>query len=258
MPYALITGASAGIGKEFANQLAQAGYDLVLVARDSNRLEIVGENLKNLYGISYETISADLSEAAGIEKVVKRLVDGDRFIEVLVNNAGFGLNTSFGKTSKAEEDALLDVLVRAPIHLTRAAISLMAERNKGYVINVGSVAAWITTGTYSAAKAWLHAFSESLHGQYSKQGVFVSVVAPGFTRTEFHQRANISTASFPKWMWLSDEFVVRKSLKGAFNNKALVVPGWQYKTLRIFAKYLPNSAIRAFSNYYRSKRKSNQ
>jgi len=255
MPYALITGASAGIGKEFANQLAQAGYDLVLVARDINRLDAVGENLKQSYGVEYEVISADLSKEAEIEKVAKRLSDQDRFIEVLVNNAGFGLNTSFGKTTKAEEDALLDVLVRAPIHLTRAVIPLMVERNKGYVINVGSVAAWITTGTYSAAKAWLHSFSESLYGQYSKQGVYVSVVAPGFTKTEFHQRANISTASFPKWMWLSDEFVVRKSLKGAFNKKALVVPGWQYKTLRVVAKYLPNSAIRAFSNYYRSKRK---
>jgi short-subunit dehydrogenase len=255
MPYALITGASAGIGKEFANQLAQAGYDLVLVARDINRLEAVGENLKHSYGVEYEVISADLSKELEIEKVAKRLNDQDRFIEVLVNNAGFGLNTSFGKTAKAEEDALLDVLVRAPIHLTRAVIPLMVERNKGYVINVGSVAAWITTGTYSAAKAWLHSFSESLYGQYSKQGVYVSVVAPGFTKTEFHQRANISTASLPKWMWLSDEFVVRKSLKGAFNKKAVVVPGWQYKTLRVVAKYLPNSAIRAFSNYYRSKRK---
>ncbi len=255
MPYALITGASAGIGKEFANQLAQAGYDLVLVARDINRLDAVGDKLKQSYGVEYEVISADLSKEAEIEKVAKRLSDQDRFIEVLVNNAGFGLNTSFGKTAKAEEDALLDVLVRAPIHLTKAVIPLMVERNKGYVINVGSVAAWITTGTYSAAKAWLHSFSESLYGQYSKQGIYVSVVAPGFTKTEFHQRANIPTDLFPKWLWLSDEFVVKKSLKGAFDKKALVVPGWQYKTLRVVAKYLPNSAIRAFSNYYRSKRK---
>lgn len=257
MPYALITGASAGIGKEFANQLAQLGYHLVLVARDTKRLEAVGENLRNRYGIDYEVISADLSETAGIKKVISRLSDEDMFVEVLVNNAGFGMKASFGKAEILEEETLLDVLVRAPMQLTRAAIGPMVKNNKGYVINVGSVAAWITTGTYSAAKAWLHVFSESLFSQYSKHGVFVSVVAPGFTRTEFHQRANIATDTFPKWMWLSDEFVVKKALNGAFNKKPVVIPGWQYKTLGVFAKYLPNSAIRAFSNFYRTRRRSN-
>ena len=255
MPYALITGASSGIGKEYANQLARLGYDLVLVARDIARLNLVGEELKNRYKINYEVIGADLSVEADIEIVAVRLRDPNRFIEVLINNAGFGLNKSFEISTKVEEDSLLDVMVKAPMHLTKNVIPLMLENKKGYVINVGSVAAWITTGTYSAAKSWLHSFSESLYAQYFKKGVYVSVVAPGFTRTEFHQRAKLKMNSFPNWMWLSDEFVVRKSLQGAFKKKAVVVPGFQYKILGVVAKYVPNSAIRAFSNLYRSKRK---
>jgi uncharacterized protein len=257
MAYALVTGASSGIGKEYARQLAGRGYDLVLVARDGQRLKQVGDSLVEEYGVSYEVLKADLTNEKDVLKVVKRIEVSEKPIEILVNNAGFGLNKAFHKSTEAEEKELLEILVTTPVRLTKAAVTKMLEHKKGYVINVGSVAAWMTTGTYSAAKSYLHSFSESLCAAYSKQGVYVSVVAPGFTKTEFHQRANISMQSVPKWLWLTDEFVVKKSLVGAFDKESLVVPGIQYKFLKFLVRVLPRAVIRAFSNSYRTRRKAN-
>lgn len=256
MPYALITGASSGIGKEYSRQLASRGYNVVLVARDKERLELVGESIAKEYEVLYEVIKADLTLDTDIAKVIKRIEDDKKPIEVLVNNAGFGLNKAFHKSTEEEEKELLEILVTTPVRLTKAAVMKMLENKKGYVINVGSVAAWITTGTYSAAKSYLHNFSESLNAAYSKQGVYVSVVAPGFTKTEFHQRANIPIKSVPKWLWLTDEFVVKKSLVGAFDKESMIVPGIQYKFLKFLSSVLPRAVIRAFSNLYKTRKKA--
>lgn len=257
MPSALITGASSGIGKEFANQLASRGFDLVLVARDEARLNAVGQELSSKYGVKYQAVKADLSQLEEINQLSSRVKNKDIEVNLLVNNAGFGLNKAFHKSSPEEEKALLEVLVTAPLILTQAAISQMLENKKGHVINVGSVAAWITSGTYSAAKSWLHSFTESMHAQYSKEGIIFSTVAPGFTKTEFHQRANISMNSMPKWLWLEDKTVVNEAIKGVLKGKSLVVPGFQYKTLKVFADFMPRSIIRSFSNYYQAKRRGN-
>ncbi len=257
MPSALITGASSGIGREFANQLAKRGFDLVLVARDEPRLMAVGEELANKYGVKYQVIKADLSQVNEINELSSKIKNQDFQFNLLVNNAGFGLNKAFHKSSPEEEKALLEVLVTAPLILTQAAISQMLESKNGYVINVGSVAAWITSGTYSAAKSWLHSFTESMHAQYSKEGINFSTVAPGFTRTEFHQRANINMNSMPKWLWLEDKKVVSEAIEGVLKGRSLVVPGFQYKTLKVFADFMPRSTIRNFSNYYQSKRRGN-
>ena len=256
MPYALITGASSGIGKEYSRQLASRGYNVVLVARDKERLELVGESISKEYEVLYEVIKADLTLDSDITKVINRIEDEQKPIEVLVNNAGFGLNNAFHKSTEEEEKKLLEILVTTPVRLTKAAVMKMLENKKGYVINVGSVAAWITTGTYSAAKSYLHIFSESLYASYSKQGVYVSVVAPGFTKTEFHQRANIPIQSVPKWLWLTDEFVVEKSLVGAFDKESMIVPGIQYKFLKFLSSVLPRAVIRAFSNLYKTRKKA--
>lgn len=257
MPSALITGASSGIGKEFANQLAAKGFDLILVARDEERLNTVGEELSSRYSVGHTVIKADLSRLDEINELALRIKNQELSVDLLVNNAGFGLNKAFHNSSSSEEKALLEVLVTAPLILTQAAISQMIEKNKGYVINVGSVAAWITSGTYSAAKSWLHSFTESMHAQYSSQGIIFSAVAPGFTRTEFHQRANIKMHSMPKWLWLEDKKVVHAAIEGLFKGKSLVVPGAQYKLLKVFADLMPRSAIRSFSNYYQAKRRGN-
>ena len=257
MAYALITGASSGIGKEYARQLAARGYDVVLVARDKERLKQVAESITKEHEVLYEIIKADLTLDSDIAKVIKRIEDDQKPIEVLVNNAGFGLNKAFHKSTEEEEKELLEILVTTPVRLTKAAVIKMLENKKGYVINVGSVAAWITTGTYSAAKSYLHTFSESLYAAYSKHGVYVSVVAPGFTKTEFHQRANIPIKSVPKWLWLTDEFVVKKSLVGAFDKESIIIPGIQYKFLKFLSTVLPRAVIRALSNLYKTRKKAN-
>ena len=256
MPKALITGASSGIGKEFAFQLAQKGYDLLLVARDDDRLEQVGLKAAQKFGVNYKVLKADLSQLSDIEKVAGAL-SKESDLEFLVNNAGFGLNKAFHKSSPEEEKALLEVLVSAPLMLTQSALGQMLEKNRGYVINVGSVAAWITSGTYSAAKSYLHSFTESLYAQYASRGINISTVAPGFTRTEFHQRANINMSTMPDWLWLEDTKVVKQAIDGVIKGKSLVVPGLQYKTLKLFADVMPRAAIRGFSNYYQAKRRGN-
>ena len=256
MALAVITGASSGIGKEFAFQLAQRGYDLLIVARDEDRLRQVGEASFKQYGVTYTTLKADLSRIEEIKKVTA-ILSNEKSIDFLVNNAGFGLNKAFHKSSSEEEKALLEVLVTAPMLLTQAVIPKMLENKKGYVINVGSVAAWITSGTYSAAKSWLHSFTESMYAQYSNKGINFSTVAPGFTKTEFHQRANINMNTMPKWLWLEDKRVVLEAIEGVLKNKSLVVPGFQYKTLKILADLMPRASIRSFSNFYQAKRRGN-
>ena len=144
------------------------------------------------------------------------------------------------------------MLFRSEISYT--AIKNMMSKNKGFIINVGSVAAWTTSGTYSAAKVWLTSFSESLNTNYKNYGINVGVVAPGFTRTEFHERANMSTESIPNWMWISTHLVVKESIKAVLKGKAIVIPHIKYKLLFLFLRIMPRSFVRKFSNSYQSRR----
>jgi short-subunit dehydrogenase len=130
----------------------------------------------------------------------------------------------------------------------------MKKKNKGFIVNVGSVATWTTSGTYSAAKVWLTSFSESLNTNYKDSGINVTVVAPGFTRTEFHQRANMSTDSIPNWMWISTNLVVKDSIKAVLKGKAVVIPHIKYKLMYLLLRNLPRFVVRKFSNSYQSRR----
>lgn len=250
---ALITGASAGIGLEFAYQLAERNYDLILVSRNQEKLSNVANEISNRFNNKNEVLIADLATDEGINKVLSKLKT-DQDIEFIVNNAGLGINKPFHKASLEEETDLLNVLVKAPLQISHTAINEMINRQKGFIINVGSVAAWTTSGTYSAAKVWLTSFSESLNTNYRKEGINVSVVAPGFTRTEFHQRANMSVSEIPNWMWLSSKLVVKDSIKAVLKGKTIVVPSLRYKLLVGFLKLMPRSFIRKFSDSYQSKR----
>jgi short-subunit dehydrogenase len=146
------------------------------------------------------------------------------------------------------------VLVKAPLEISHAAIIQMLKKNKGFIVNVGSVAAWTTSGTYSAAKVWLTSFSESLNTNYKNSGINVTVVAPGFTRTEFHQRAQMPTDEIPNWMWISTQLVVTDSIKAVLKAKPVVIPHVKYKLLFVFLRITPRSIIRKFSNSYQSRR----
>ncbi|MGN6751960.1 MAG: SDR family NAD(P)-dependent oxidoreductase [Intrasporangium sp.] len=243
-PTALVTGATAGIGHEFARQLAAGGHDLVIVARDTSRLEGVAEELSSTYAVHVETLSADLSQRAELQRVADRVADADRPVDVLVNNAGFALKGRFLQNDVADEERHLDVLVRAVLVLSHAAARAMAERGRGRIINVSSVAGFIAAGTYSAAKAWVTTFTESLASELSGTGVTATALCPGFTHTEFHERAGIRMDAMPDFMWLDARRLVADALADVDKGRVVSVPGAQYKAIVGALKVLPRSLVR--------------
>lgn len=240
---ALITGASAGIGAEFARQLAEQGHNVVLVARDAARLRARAEELEQRYGVRAEALAADLADDGGVAAVVARLTDPTRPVEILVNNAGIGLLHSFADNDIAEETGHLKLHVETAMKLTHAALQGMLSRHSGRIINVASVAAYLPRGSYSAAKAWLVSFCRWANLAYSKQGVTVTAVCPGFTHTEFHDRMGMDKTVAPRWMWLRAERVVREGLADNARGKAVSVPTKRYKVLTAAARVLPDRLL---------------
>lgn len=252
MTTALITGATAGLGRGFAAALAAKGHDVVLVARTQDRLDDVAGELHAEYGVSVQTLTADLSVRADVDRVAARLTDAAAPIEVLVNNAGFGIEDAFTRSSVDDEQQLLDVLVVAVMRLTHAALPGMIERRSGQVLNVSSVAGWITGSTYSAAKSWVTVFTEGLAGELAGTGVSATAVCPGFTHTEFHQRADMDISGVPEFMWLTTDQVVSQALKDADKGRVISVAGRQYEALSLVAQYLPRPLVRRISGGRRS------
>ena len=249
--WALITGASVGIGDCFARLLASEGYNLVINARSKDKLEERAEFLRKSYNIEVEVLAADL--ATECEKVESYIESHE--IEVLINNAGFGLNQSFLSSPIEEEQRVLDVLVRAPMRLMHAALPQMRKRNSGVIINVSSTAAFIAGGHYSAAKSYLTVMSESLHTQMLPTNVRVSSLNPGFVRTEFHQRAGMKMGAIPSFMWLDGDFLVKKAWSDARKGKAISIPGWQYKVLRRIIALAPRKTVRKMGMSLRTKQR---
>lgn len=236
---ALVTGGTAGLGAEFARQLAEQGHRVVLVARDAGRLAATAAELENRYGAATETIAADLTEDAGIAAVVARLSDPARPVEILVNNAGIGLLRSFEDNDIAAERKHLKLHVEAAMELTHAALQGMLARRSGRIINVASVAAFLPRGTYSAAKAWLLSFSRWANMAYAARGIRVTAVCPGFTHTEFHDRMGMDKAVAPRWMWLEARQVVSEALADNAKGKAVSIPSKRYKVLTSVSRVLP-------------------
>ena len=244
MSTALVTGATAGIGESFTRLLAANGYDLVLVARDKKRLQQRATSLSKKYKIDVEVLQADLSVPAQLARVEKRLSNPKKPIEVLINNAGFGIKDSFLKSDIKAELELIDVLARAPMQLMHAVLPQMLSRNSGTIINVSSVASFIAGGTYSAAKSYLTVHTESLNSELSKTNINISALCPGFTRTEFHQRGKMKMTGLPNFMWLDADRVVSDSWRAALKGKAICIPGWQYKILSAIARFGPRPLVR--------------
>jgi len=244
MATALVTGATSGIGAAYAKLLAKERFDLVLVARDLSRLNAYAKELNKTYKIKVETLQADLTKPAQLAKVEKRLSNKAKPIEVLINNAGFGIKQSFTDSEIKKEQELLDVLVTAPMRLTHVALPQMLKRDSGVIVNVSSVASWIAGGTYSAAKSYLTVFSEYLNTELKGTNIKISALCPGFTRTEFHQRGKMRMTGLPDFMWLSSDQVVAKSWKYAKAGKAICIPGWQYLLLSTIARVAPRPIVR--------------
>jgi short-subunit dehydrogenase len=238
---ALITGGTAGIGRAFADEFAGSGYRLVLVARDAQRLKAVAEELRKLGAADVETLPADLSTNEGRAAVEARLQDAEQPVDFLVNNAGFGMGKAFTKSSIEDEERLVDVHIRATLRLTHAALPGMIARKRGAVINVASVAAFVPRGTYSASKAWIVTFSESVAAEVRGSGVRCMALCPGFTHTEFHERAQVQTGDIPGWMWLDAGDVVKSALRDLRRGIPVSIPGAKYKVLTAASRYVPRA-----------------
>ena len=251
--WALVTGATAGIGESFTRLLAENNYNIVLVARDLQRLEERARGLESKFNISTHVIQADLATESGCA-VIEQYISNNQ-IDVLINNAGFGLNKAFTMSTLEAEQQMLDVLVRTPMRLMHAVLPGMKERNKGVVINVSSVAGYIAGGSYSASKSYITVISESLNTELAGTNVKVSALCPGFTRTEFHQRARMSMKGLPNFMWLNADELVKKAWSDALRGEAVSIPGWQYRVLTFVIQTVPRSLVRKVGMNLRAKQR---
>jgi short-subunit dehydrogenase len=245
-PVALVTGASVGIGEEIARQLAERGHDLVLVARDQARLEAVAKELQERYGATCEVLSADLTDDAQLATVEARAAT----VDVLVNNAGFGTFGRFDQLDLATEVREINLNIVALVRLTHAAAGPMVERGKGGILNVSSLASYQAgpmNATYSATKAFVTSFTEAVHEELNGTGVAVTALCPGFTHTEFQERANVPANEVPAFMWQNAPEVARAGLDGLARNRAIAVPGAINKMLGGASSMAPRGISRRAS-----------
>ena len=241
---ALITGATAGIGAEFARQLAADGFDLVLVARDAERLEERAAEMRSEFGVTVEVLAADLVSRADLTMVEARVgASGARRVTMLVNNAGFGLPKPFDDNPVDEEQRLLDLLVTAPMRLAHAALQQMLATGSGTIVNIASVAGYTPRGTYGASKAWVLSFSRWANLTYRRRGVVVTAVAPGFVHTEFHDRMHVSKDGVPAFLWLEAATLVRLALQDVAKGRAISIPTLRYKFVVLLSGLLPKRIV---------------
>ncbi len=249
---ALITGASSGIGEGFARRLAKEGTDLVLVARSGEKLEALAAELS----VESEVIVADLLDREQLAVVEDRLRDNERPIDLLVNNAGFGVVGDFVATDIDAETDVVMLNVVALQRLAHAAGSTMAERGRGSMLNVSSVAGLAPSpgwATYGASKAYVTSFSQGLHLELGPLGVHVTALCPGLTRTEFQERAKYDTSHLSDFMWQEVGPVVEAGLKGLQKNKPIVVPGRHNQVYSSVASVAPSSLTRLAANVLRKR-----
>ena len=243
MPIALITGSTSGIGAGFAETYAKLDHNLVLVARDQGRLEAQAARLHEQWQVDVEVLVADLSTDAGCLAVETRVADEAQPIDVLVNNAGFGMGLDFLHSSLDDEEQVLRVMVRAPMRITKSALPGMQARDSGTIITVASIAGYLNRSTYGAAKAWALRFSEALSLQLEGTGIQAIALCPGLVHTEFHDRGNVNVSNAPKWMWLDVDEVVDACLDDLRRGKPVSVPALRYKVMVGVGRLLPASVV---------------
>ncbi|MGH7579814.1 MAG: SDR family NAD(P)-dependent oxidoreductase [Gemmatimonadales bacterium] len=247
---AVVTGASAGIGREFAEQLAARGYDLLLVARDRDRLAAAAAALAAAHGVEAEAFPADLTRDDEVARLVERLGGSPR-LAMLVNNAGFGSRGKLAQSDPAKQEAMVRLHVLAPMRLTRAALPLLLANRTGAVVNVSSIASFIFSAgnvNYCATKAYLTTFTEGVAAELHGTGVQAQALCPGFTRTEFHGRIAEPVERHPEWAWMSAGFVVGHSLRCLDRGGPTVcIPGLRYRVLVGIIRLTPRRVIGWFT-----------
>lgn len=242
-PIAVITGASSGIGEEFARQLASRGYDLVLVARRTDRLQTLSAKMRDVHKVECVAFEADLARPDERDRLCDALEPDRERLALLVNNAGFGTHGFFHETDLQRELELINVNCAAPVHLTKRILPWMLEQRRGHIVNVASLSAFTpgpVMALYYASKAFLLSFSEALWEECRDTGVVVSALCPGPVRTEFQRSAGISpkarssgTAPVPV------ERVVDDALRGLFEGKRVVIPGYQARFAAMLSRIIP-------------------
>lgn len=252
MARALVTGSTTGLGLEFAWQLAGTGHDLVLVSRDEERLQTVAEQIRDVHEVEIEVLPADLSDRTRLDKVATRLTDPVAPVDLLVNNAGYGLRGGFLEVGIADHEKQLDTLMRAVLVLSHAASCSMVQRRRGAIINVSSLAGYTTAGPYAASKSWVTVFTESLAMELQGTGVTATALLPGFVQTEFHERAAMNMEGLPRVTWLKAPYVVEQALKDAAKGTVLSIPSVKYRTAGEVSRIAPRPVVRALTspNWY--------
>ena len=246
-PVALVTGASSGIGAAFARALATRGDDLVIVARDEARLEELAESLEKEHGTAVEVVASDLTSKKGLAVVEARLESAEPAVDLLVNNAGMGTYGKFAELPREAEAREIRLNVLAVMQLSHAALPAMVDRGRGGIINVSSLAGHQPTplnATYAGTKAFVTSFSQALHEELRGTGVNVMVLCPGFTRTEFQERAGLDSGAVPSFLWQQPEPVVEAALRAYDRGRAVCFPGALNQASAVVSSSLPAGITR--------------
>ncbi|MDR0397791.1 MAG: SDR family NAD(P)-dependent oxidoreductase [Candidatus Nomurabacteria bacterium] len=254
--WALVTGGSSGIGLEFSRQLAELGYNIVLVARDANQLKSARVELASL-GVEIETMSVDLADRKGVGAVMNRLKNNKKPVEVLVNNAGFVLHVASSSAEPADlavQESAMQVMATDVLLLSATAVSEMKRRRKGIILNVASTTAWAYTGNYSAIKRWVVSYTEGLALELRGTGVTATVVCPGWAHTNFHKAGGRPEPHMPEWLFTKPEVIARMGLRSAFRGKVLSIPTLRWKIALWLAMHGPLALSRGFTKIYLSSR----
>lgn len=247
---ALVTGASSGIGEALARQLGAAGVDVVLVARRAERLDELATTLRSAHGIQAETLTADLTDRVGLDAVAVRLGDVDRPIDLLVNCAGAGASGPFVDGDLDTYRQVLALNVNAVVELTHAALGPMRARRSGWIMNISSLgghAPGPNFAVYSATKAFVTSFSESLHEEGRRFGVVVTAVCPGATTTEFGELAGSAGEDLPRVLLQSADEVAAEALAATARGRAVRVTGIVNRVSAAFTTVMPRAANRKIS-----------
>jgi short-subunit dehydrogenase len=241
---ALITGASAGMGAEFAEALAAAGSNLVLVARRKEKLDVLAARLAERHDVTVEILQADLEKDEDLKRVEGRIA-AEKTLDLLINNAGFGSPGPFSKTGVEPYLAMIRVHAAAPVRLTRAALDGMVLRRRGWIINVASIAAFspLSGPVYSATKAFLVSFSQNLQYELEGTGVRIQALCPGLTHTDFHEVIRMDISGLPGFLWMSARAVVRTSLRALGRRKVVCIPGLRNRLITAPMRCAPTAAL---------------
>lgn len=243
---ALVTGASSGIGEAMARQLGATGVDLVLVARSEDRLEDIAGEIRGRNGVKVEVLVADLSDPGQLARVEARVRTAAAPVELVVNNAGYGLNGDFTTRSADDHEGMVRTNVVALMRLTHAAVERMRPGRWGGILNVSSVVSFQPgpgSVDYAATKAYVTSLTLGLHEELRGQGIHVTCLCPGATRTEFQQRGDYAI-DMPSFVWQAPEAVARAGLAGVAVNTALVTPGVHNKALHWTTRIVPGAVTR--------------